>query len=107
MGYVELFVEEETNTYYDPGVDRQIVGITALRERYKTFAGLVHVPKYEVVSPMIQLVGEAAVVTYTLNEYADDGSYLTRWRATEVRIQVGDQWKMIHSHWSLYMEPQE
>ncbi|MFQ5791491.1 MAG: hypothetical protein ACE5JI_13545 [Acidobacteriota bacterium] len=41
-----------------------------------------------------------AVFTYGLNEYASDGTVSVRWNATEVYRRIGDEWRIVHAHWS-------
>ncbi len=97
-GYRELFADELT--YFDPGTGARLDGISALKEYYAPLEGKINVPRHEVLNPRIQLHGDIGVFTYNLNEYASDGPASARWNATEVYRRIGEEWRIIHAHWS-------
>ncbi|MFQ5875119.1 MAG: YybH family protein [Dehalococcoidia bacterium] len=101
-GYAELFADEMT--YFDPGSGGRLEGITALKNHYAPLKGKISVPRFEILDPKIQLHSDIAVLTYGLKEYASDGSVSVRWNATEVYRGIGDEWRIIHAHWSPVQE---
>ena len=104
FGYAELFADELT--YFDPGSGGRMDGISALKEYYAPIEGQISVPRHEVLNPRIQLHGDMGVVTYNLNEYASDGPASQRWNATEVYRRIGEEWRIIHAHWSAIENPE-
>jgi hypothetical protein len=64
--------------------------------RLKGRVSLVH---YELINPKVQLVGNAAVLTF--NYLSRDASGAEeRWNCTEVYRHDGRQWQIIQTHWS-------
>ena len=99
LAYTELFVDDLT--YFAPVYQRgRLEGIAELREILAPFKGKTAAPHFEVLNPKTQLDGNVRVLTYGLNEYAEDGTVRARWNATEVYRHVGDKWRIIHAHWS-------
>ncbi len=98
FGYAELFADELT--YFDPATEARLDGISALKDHYAPVEGKINVPRYEVLNPEIQLHGDIGVVTFNLHEYASDGPASLRWNATEVYRRFGEEWRIIHAHWS-------
>ncbi len=98
FGYAELFADELT--YFDPRTGGRLDGISALKDYYAPIVGRVSVPRYEVLNPEIQLHGDVGVVTFNVHEYASDGPASGRWNATEVYRRFGEEWRIIHAHWS-------
>lgn len=98
FGYAELFAD--SLTYFDPGTGGRLEGITALKDHYAPLKGKISVPRFDILEPKIQLHGNIAVFTYGLNEYGSDGTVSVRWNATEVYRRRGDEWRIIHAHWS-------
>ena len=98
-GYRELFADELT--YFDPRSGGRLDGISALRDYYAPLEGQINVPRYEVLNSKIQLHGDIGVFTSTLNEYASEGPASVRWNSTEVYRRIGEEWRIIHAHWSV------
>lgn len=98
FGYLELFADDAT--YYAPGTGGRLDGIGAVRASYETFRGEVQVPRYEILNPKIRFFGDIGLFTYNVHEYASEGAPSFRWDATEVYRQSGNQWRIIHAHWS-------
>jgi ketosteroid isomerase-like protein len=99
MGYADLFADDLT--YFAPPTGGRLEGIEALRASYAPAKGKINVPKYEVSNSKLQLHGDVGVFTYNLDEYArGDDAPSARWNATEVYRRDGDEWRIIHAHWS-------
>ncbi len=105
-GFLETYAPEIT--YFDPGVERRLDGHVAMTDYYRPFAGKIKVLRYEMIDPKVQRHGDVAVLTYNLRSEAvqpDDKQVTVRWNSTSVYAQIGGQWKIIHSHWSLTTPP--
>ncbi len=103
-GYVELLADELT--YFDPRSGGRLDGISALKDYFAPIEGQIIVPRHEVLNPKIQLHGDIGVFTYNLNEYASDGAVSVRWNSTEVYRRIGEEWRIIHAHWSAIENPE-
>jgi hypothetical protein len=67
------------------------------------------VDRYDMVSPMLQPHGDAALLTFNLVSYrrlADGTEYaIAHWNSTEVYARLDAGWRIIHSHWS-FVKPE-
>ena len=97
-GYAELFADDVT--YFAPVTDGRLEGGRNLRALFAPVAGKINIPRFELLTPKLQLHGDIGVFTYNVDEYARDGVPSARWNATEVYRRVGDQWRIVHGHWS-------
>jgi ketosteroid isomerase-like protein len=95
-GYLDIYAGDIT--YFDPFQEKRFDGLEKMTEFYESLRGQGHVERYEMIDPVVQIAGEAAVLTYNLVSYSGDAVY--RWNCTEVYRQQGGQWKIIHNHWS-------
>lgn len=75
----------------------------------RQWAGKVRIPRYEIVNPQVVSDGNLAVFSYNLVNYVHDadGSETegTRWNSTQVYRRTGDQWRVVHAHWSFTRHP--
>lgn len=101
-GYAKLFAEPLT--YFDPRSRRAVRGRDGLRDHYVPIEGMVNFPRFEVRDPSLQRFGDVAVLTYNLDQFDDDGPAPPRWNATEVYRRTGEDWKVVHAHWSAIPE---
>lgn len=97
-GYVELFADDLT--YFAPVTGGRLEGIRALKDLFAPIEGKINVPRFEMLKPKLQLHADVGVFTYQLNEYPGGGLAGARWNATHVYRQTGEQWRIIHAHWS-------
>lgn len=97
--YAELFADELT--YFAPVIEGRLEGIGDLKNLFAPIAGQINVARFEMLNPKLQLHGDLGVLTYQLNEYASGGSATARWNATQVYRRIGQQWRIIHAHWSV------
>ena len=100
-GFLEI--SDPDVVYFDPFVDRRVDGLAALTERYEGIRGQVHVDRYELVNPMVAVIGDAAVLTF--NHVSWNMSRCTRWNCTEVYARRGATWRIISTHWSYTAAP--
>jgi ketosteroid isomerase-like protein len=95
-GFLEICAPDVV--YFDPYREERVDGLSALTELYKTIWGEVHLDRYELPNPLVQVVGEAAILTF--NYVSWSGPNETRWNCTEVYRRNGDRWQIIQTHWS-------
>jgi ketosteroid isomerase-like protein len=96
-GFLEITAPDVV--YFDPYIPCRIDGVRALHDYYrKNLWGKVHVDRFELVNPVVQVMGEAAVLTFNYVSY--QGDQPDRWNCTEVYRRSQDGWKIIQSHWS-------
>lgn len=101
-GYLDLYSDDVT--YFDPYFETKLEGITKLRAYYDEVRGQINVRKYEMINPVVQMLSDAAVLSYNLISYIDTGE--SKWNCTEVYKKEGELWKIAHVHWS-YVKPLE
>jgi len=85
-------------SYFDPFQEKRLDGIEELTALYESIRGKIKILRSEIVNPRVQIAGDAAVLTYQFISEGSEG--FKRWNSTEVYQREGDQWKIIHSHWS-------
>jgi hypothetical protein len=74
-------------------------GLGALTGYYESLRGKVHFDRFELVNPLVQVVADAAILTFNYVSYAgQDGP--SRWNCTEVYRRAGRNWEIVQSHWS-------
>jgi ketosteroid isomerase-like protein len=96
--YLELYSKDFT--YFDPAHERRLDGWDKIKELYESMRGKVKMDKFEMINPVIQSTDTMAVLTYNLHSYS--GEMLWKENCTEVyRLEEKNEWKIIHSHWSL------
>ena len=96
-GFLELSSPDVV--YFDPFIQRRLDGLEALREYYETLRGKVHVDRYELVNPKVQVCGDIAVLTFNYISYS--GETPNRWNCTEVYRRTDSNWCIIQTHWSI------
>jgi len=95
-GFMELSADDVV--YFDP--EQKLEGKRALEGYYNSIRGMVKVETYQMIKPVVQLSSDVAVLTYNLNSHS--GGMIFKWNCTEVyRLNSSNQWKIIHTHWSL------
>ena len=105
-GYLSRYDSEIT--YFDPAREARADGIEAMRAYYAPITGKIKVDRYEMIAPKVQIRGDAAVLSYQLISYGCSASgepYVIRWNSTKVYARSGEEWKIIHDHWS-YIKPE-
>ena len=100
-GFLEICAPDVV--YFDPYREKRVDGLGALTELYESIRGQVHVERYELLNPLVQHCGEAAVLTF--NHVSYNGPNETRWNCTEVYCRDGDRWQIIQTHWSYTRHP--
>jgi len=96
-GYLEISAADVV--YFDPFQERRLDGRQALSALYESLRGTIHIDRYDLIDPKVQVCGEAAVLTFNLNSYT--GATLMRWNCTEVYRLDKEDWQLIQTHWSV------
>jgi ketosteroid isomerase-like protein len=94
-----LDISSSDVTYFDPFVERRLDGLDALRALYEQLRGKVRIDHFEIIAPRVQVVGEAAILTFQFDGSGSEGTL--RWNTTEVYRQTAAGWKIVHTHWAL------
>ncbi len=95
-GFLEITAPDVV--YFDPYRAKRIDGIEALTAIYKELWGKILLDRYELLNPRVQVIGDAAVLTFNYVSYT--GEKEDRWNCTEVYRRDGDRWQIIQTHWS-------
>jgi hypothetical protein len=95
-GFLEICARDVV--YFDPYREKRIDGLEALTELYKELWGKVQLDRFELLNPLVKIVGDAAVLTFNYVSYAGEAKY--RWNCTEVYKRNGVRWQIIQTHWS-------
>jgi uncharacterized protein (TIGR02246 family) len=107
QGFLEAYAPEVT--YFDPGQEKRVDGLQAMKELLVPITGKIAIARYDMLNPQVQRHGDVAVLTYNLVNYRKqpDGSetVAARWNTTEAYRRIDGKWKIIHSHFS-YVKPE-
>ncbi len=95
-GFLEINAPDVV--YFDPYRAKRVDGIEALTTLYKELWGKIHLDRYELLNPLVQVVGDAAVLTFNYVSYTGENE--DRWNCTEVYRRDGERWQIIQTHWS-------
>lgn len=96
--YLELYSKDFT--YFDPVQERRLDGWEKIKELYESMRGMVKMERFKIINPIVQHTDIMAVLTYNLHSYS--GETLWKENCTEVyRLVENNEWKIIHSHWSM------
>ncbi len=95
-------LSEPDVVYFDPFVDGRIDGVEALRAYYqKVFRPPQEEFAIELINPKVQLLGDAAVLTFNFRSTGRSSGRTERWNCTEVFRKTARGWRIIQTHWSL------
>src|SRR5262245_55562734 len=84
--------------YFDPYLERSLVGLEALRAHYDAIRGKISITRFEILEPQVQLAGAIAVLSFRFHSWGGTENAL-RWNATEVYRRDDPGWRIIHTHW--------
>jgi ketosteroid isomerase-like protein len=96
-GFLELSAPDVV--YFDPYLDRRIDGHDALARYYEGIRGKVSIARFELVNPVVQVIGDTAVLTFNYVSHGRDGQEHP-WNCTEVYRRSAGKWQIIQTHWS-------
>lgn len=97
--FLELYSMDYT--YFDPIQELRIDSKEEIKQLYDSFNGKMEIINtFEMINPKVQISGKIAVLTYNLHSSLGDKIY--KENCTEVyKLEDDDEWRIIHSHWSL------
>ena len=95
-GYLAISAPDVS--YFDPYLEGRLDGSPDLAAWYEGIRGKIHVDRDEIIDPRVQVLGDAAILTFRYVSYS--GEAAARWNCTEVYQRTGEDWKIVHSHWS-------
>lgn len=96
-GFLEICARDVV--YFDPSLERRIDGIEALTSYYEGLRGTVSFDRFELINPLVKLVGDTAVLTFNYASYGASG-VPSRWNCTEVFRRMAEGWRITQTHWS-------
>jgi hypothetical protein len=96
-GFLEISDPEVV--YFDPFLPQRLNGLDSLRRYYDALRGKVHLDRYELIDPQVQVDGNMAVLTFNFVSTGSEGEM--RWNTTEVYRCHHGTWRIIQTHWSL------
>lgn len=96
-GFLEICAPDVV--YFDPRQERRLDGLEALTRLYEGVRGQVRIDHYELLTPKVQICGDAVVLTF--NFVSESDGKTARWNCTEVYRRTPNGWKIIQTHWSL------
>lgn len=96
--YLELYSKDFT--YFDPAHEKRLDGWNKINELYEKMRGKIKMDKFEMINSVVQQTDKMAVLTYNLHSYSKEAVW--KENCTEVyKLEDNNEWKIIHSHWSL------
>ena len=102
MKWIEISADDVV--YIDPGLSAPIVGKAAYIQYLEPLKGQIFYDKSEYVNPNVAMYGKTAVMTYNYHSLKNNSDgQLQRtsfWNTTEVYRLIGDEWRIVHTHWS-------
>lgn len=96
-GFLGLAAPEVT--YFDPSLEKRLDGREAFAKFLAPLKGTFRVPKYDMVDPKVQVLGQAAVLSYNMVDHDEAGNTF-RMNVTEVYARRDGRWMLVHSHFS-------
>jgi len=100
IGYSQNFAEDAT--YFDDiAAQNRIDGVESIQKYFKSLDGKIPKHKYELVNPKVQVYGDVAIITLIYNSFGENNEPGPPWKSTSVYRLKGDNWKVVHSNWSL------
>jgi ketosteroid isomerase-like protein len=96
-GFLEISAPDVV--YFDPFLERRIDGLNELTGHYEGIRGKVQFSRYDLLNPTVQLIGDAAVLTFNYVSYGGNEDEF-RWNCTEVYRKDAAGWRIIQTHWS-------
>jgi Calcium/calmodulin dependent protein kinase II association domain len=97
MGFIDN--SWENVTYFDASLKSRADSINAFRNLLTPIIGQIHVPAHKLDKPLVRIYGDIALLTFT-DILIFDKNNTGRWHATEIYQRRGNDWKLIHSHWT-------
>lgn len=100
-GFLEISAPDVV--YFDPYQEKRLDGLEALTALYESIRCHVHVDRYELLNPFVQVSSNMAVLTFNYVSY--NGEKASHWNCSEVYRRNGERWQIIQTHWSHTRHP--
>jgi ketosteroid isomerase-like protein len=97
-GFLEISAPDVV--YFDPMIERRLDGLEALTAYYEPLRGKIFASRFELLNPLVQLIGDAAVLTFNFVSYAGSEGRVMFWNCTEVYRRTHGTWRIVQTHWS-------
>lgn len=97
-GFLEISAQDVV--YFDPFLSTRLDSLDQLKAHYDGIRGQIFAPRYELIEPHVQEIGDAAVLTFRFVSYSDSERAEMRWNCTEVYRRQSDVWQIVQTHWS-------
>jgi ketosteroid isomerase-like protein len=94
-GYMEILADDVT--ILSPNFDARLDGRAAALAYYEQLRGKVSIPKWEFLNPLVQPLGDGAVLTFNFVSYDASGAVMSRWNFSEVYRRAGARWEIVQS----------
>lgn len=104
-GFLDCYHDDIT--YFDPVVENQLVGRTAVVEHLTKLYKNPNIVRNEYLNPhvIVSVACDIAVLSYNLNTFVLDDAgkekLLRAWNSTEVYKMFEGKWRIVHSNWGL------
>jgi hypothetical protein len=85
-------------TYTDTGVGRRLDGLAETKTYFEAYRGKSLFDSYEILNPLVHDSKDMAVLVYRLLSH--NGAETVPYDCTEVYQKRGENWMVIHSHFS-------
>ena len=96
-GFLDLCADDVV--YFDPFLPARLDGFEQLKAHYDGLRGKIFAPRHTMIQPLVQTIGEVAVLTFRFVSYSSSEGAEMRWNCTEVYRQRSDRWQIIQTHW--------
>lgn len=96
--FIDLSADDVT--YFDPFRLARLDGKLALKALYENLRGKIFAPRHEMIEPKVQMIGEAAVLTFRFVSWNGHEEKRVAWNCTEVYRHDPDGWRIVQTHWS-------
>jgi hypothetical protein len=100
LGYIQIDADDVT--YFDDiGAHTRVDGIEAMRTYFASLEGKIPPHNYEIEDHRVQIYDNVAILTFHYQPYTEDGTRITRWKASSIYRWMGQECRIVHAHWSL------
>ena len=98
-GFLEICARDVV--YFDPFLPIRLDGFDQLKKYYNAIRGRISAPRHEMIKPLVQEIGDAAVLTFRFVSCSGSEGAEMRWNCTEVYRRQNKAWRIVQTHWSL------
>ena len=95
--YTQQFADKAT--YFDPWSGGKVED-DAIKEYLMAFTGKIPDCNYEILNPRVDLYGDTAVFTFTVDSTVKADSSVVYWNTTHIFTRTKDGWEKVHANWS-------